>query len=323
MCGKLYGVGTGPGNPEDITVKALRVIRNCDVVVFPGVEKESCYAYRIIKEVFEGIEEKELLFFDFPMTRDESLINSCRNKVSAAISDNLKLGKNVAFLTIGDPTVYSTYFYIQSLVQEAGYETEIVNGVTSFCAVAGRLGISLSEREQEIHIIPASYDIKRALSLNGTLVFMKAGKKLFELKQLLLQRDEFEVKAVSNCGMENEKVYEGIDELDENSGYLTVVIVKRKQIQQASEKKNYSFFQNTACENFPCHKTSSPQNFNCLFCYCPLYALGEKCGGNFTIKENGIKSCINCDFPHKKENYEKVNARFSEIADLMKRNQKR
>ena len=65
------------------------------------------------------------------------------------------------------------------------------------------------------------------------------------------------------------------------------------------EKKAYSFFCNAECEYFPCHKTNDPENFNCLFCYCPLYALGDQCGGNFTYTENGVKDCSNCMIPHK------------------------
>lgn len=89
-----------------------------------------------------------------------------------------------------------------------------------------------------------------------------------------------------------------------------------------AESENYKFFQNTKCEKFPCHAGVASEDFNCLFCYCPLYALGEDCGGNFEIKKNGIKSCINCNFPHKRENYEKINARFGEIAQLIKNNLK-
>ena len=69
------------------------------------------------------------------------------------------------------------------------------------------------------------------------------------------------------------------------------------------EERHYAFFQNTDCEYFPCHKTAHPERFNCLFCYCPLYALGRECGGNFCYTESGIKNCVNCMFPHRKENY--------------------
>ena len=80
------------------------------------------------------------------------------------------------------------------------------------------------------------------------------------------------------------------------------------------EQGNYSFFQHTACEYFPCHKTEHPEDFNCLFCYCPLYALGRRCGGNCTYTENGIKDCTACTFPHRRENYDALLARRKEQA---------
>ena len=82
---------------------------------------------------------------------------------------------------------------------------------------------------------------------------------------------------------------------------------------------HYRYYQNKECEYFPCHKTAHEENFNCLFCYCPLYALADRCGGNFTYLENGIKDCSNCLFPHKQENYDKVNERFAEVAELAKK----
>lgn len=69
--------------------------------------------------------------------------------------------------------------------------------------------------------------------------------------------------------------------------------------------KHYAFFQNTECEYFPCHKINDIEDFNCLFCYCPLYMTGERCGGNYHYT-NGIKDCSDCLFPHQKNNYEKV-----------------
>ena len=82
--------------------------------------------------------------------------------------------------------------------------------------------------------------------------------------------------------------------------------------------KAYSFFQNTKCEYFPCHNTKKPEDFNCLFCYCPLYALGERCGGNFYYNERGIKVCTNCMFPHVRANYGKVLDKYPMIAEVAK-----
>ena len=79
---------------------------------------------------------------------------------------------------------------------------------------------------------------------------------------------------------------------------------------------SYKFFQNKACEYFPCHQGAEPERFNCLFCFCPLYALGDKCGGNFRYTEDGIKDCSGCRVPHVPENYDRICSRFAEIAEL-------
>ena len=83
--------------------------------------------------------------------------------------------------------------------------------------------------------------------------------------------------------------------------------------------KHYSYFQNKECEYFPCHAGANPENFSCLFCYCPLYALGDRCGGAFRYTEDGYKDCSGCQIPHKRENYGHINSRYSDIAELAKK----
>ena len=82
---------------------------------------------------------------------------------------------------------------------------------------------------------------------------------------------------------------------------------------------NYEFFQNTKCEYFPCHKTDHPECFSCLVCYCPLYALGENCGGNFTYTENGIKDCSACLRPHLRENYEAISRETEKVIQFVRK----
>ena len=125
---------------------------------------------------------------------------------AAAIMAYLDKGMDVAFPTLGDPTVYSTYIYVHKRVQAAGYETEIVSGITSFCAVAARLNTGLVEKAEPLHVIPASYQIEEALKLSGTKVLMKAGKKMAEVKKILLEQ-QIPASMIENCGMENERIY--------------------------------------------------------------------------------------------------------------------
>ncbi len=83
--------------------------------------------------------------------------------------------------------------------------------------------------------------------------------------------------------------------------------------------KHYAYYQNTACEYFPCHAGADGKNFNCLFCYCPLYALGDRCGGAFRYLENGFKDCSGCLIPHKKENYGKILSHYQDICELARK----
>ncbi|EGT3747355.1 TPA: cysteine-rich small domain-containing protein [Clostridioides difficile] len=80
--------------------------------------------------------------------------------------------------------------------------------------------------------------------------------------------------------------------------------------------ENYKFFNHKDCEFFPCHKTNKPEEFNCLFCYCPLYALGENCGGNFRYTDKGIKNCSSCILPHKKDNYNYIMSKFQDLVKI-------
>lgn len=224
----FYGIGVGPGEPENMTLKALRTIEKCDVIVLPNKNKEECYAYKIVRQVYAEIDSKTLLFLDFPMCKDSEELETAHNKIYMEISKYLEDG-DVAFLTIGDPTIYSTYSYIEHQARLDGYEVSMISGVTSFCAAAARLGISLGLGSEKIHIIPGSGE--EFVWYGDTCVYMKSGRKLSELINSLNELSKTQricVYAVSNCGMDNEKVYYSIDELnsDENIPYITVVIVK-------------------------------------------------------------------------------------------------
>ena len=92
-----------------------------------------------------------------------------------------------------------------------------------------------------------------------------------------------------------------------------------KPLSTKPEECRYSFFQHTQCEFFPCHKTAKPEDFNCLFCYCPLYALGDKCGGNFAYVGDGIKDCSGCLVPHGRGSYSYITKKVPELAELARK----
>ena len=225
MTGKLYGVGVGPGDPELLTLKALRLIKEAPVIAVPGTVPENTVAYKIVVQAYPALAEKELLPIDMPMTKDHAKLRESHERGAKAVAAVLDQGKDVVFLTLGDTTVYSTYLYVHHRVEEMGYATEIVSGITSFCAVAARLNIGLVEKHEELHVIPASYQIEEALQLPGTKVLMKAGKKMAEVKATIKRLGASAVM-IENCGMPNEKIYRSVDEIPEDAGYYSLIFIK-------------------------------------------------------------------------------------------------
>ncbi len=227
MEGTLFGVGVGPGDPDLMTYKAVETIERCQVLAVPARGKEHAVSYKIAAGKVKHIEEKECLNLDTPMTKDRQILEENYKKAAEKIINELKKGKDVAYLTLGDPTVYSTYIYIHRIVKEKGYHVEIINGIPSFCASLARLGDSLADRCEQLHIIPSSYAITDALEYPGTKVLMKSASKLGEVKEELVRNHrEAEVKMVENCGMPEEHIYENIDEIPETAGYYTLLVVK-------------------------------------------------------------------------------------------------
>ena len=222
--GKLYGVGVGPGDPELLTKKAERVLRVADVVAVPDKGAGEKTALNIVADLVAG---KELLYCPTPMVRDRAVLDGCYEKIAGDICALLDAGKAVAFITLGDPTVYSTYIYVHKKVLARGYDAELVPGVPSFCAVAARLNTSLCEGAERLLIVPASHDAADCLDIRANKVFMKAGKAIGELQAQLAERGLLDKAAlVANCGMEGELVCPHFADMTDGTGYFSIVLVK-------------------------------------------------------------------------------------------------
>jgi precorrin-2/cobalt-factor-2 C20-methyltransferase len=228
MTGTLYGVGVGPGDPELMTLKAVKIIRNCEVIAVPLAGGGDRIALSIAARAVPEVLDKKLLDVDMPMTRDARILQDSHEKAAAQIVERLESGVSVSFLTLGDPTIYSTYIYVHRIVKEKGYHVEIIPGVPSFCAVSAKLGDSLVDASQPLHVIPGSYgNVGENLAMRGTKVLMKSGKSFEEVKASLSTAKLLgNAKMVVNCGMENERVFDSVDEATESSGYFTIIVVK-------------------------------------------------------------------------------------------------
>lgn len=229
MAGILYGTGVGPGDPELLTLKAARLIRENEVIALPGANARETAAYQIAVQAVPELAEKTLLSLDMPMTHDRAWREHCHDLAADAVEEYLKKGENVIFLTLGDPAVYSTYLYIEKRIAARGYQTEMVSGIPSFCAAAARLGIPLSEWNEPIHVIPAVHRLDQELDQPGTYVLMKSGKKMDQVKEML-RRSGRDVVMVENCGMPGEKVYRSVEEIPDSAGYYSLIIAKEGRL---------------------------------------------------------------------------------------------
>lgn len=234
MTGKLYGIGVGPGDPELLTLKAARLIRACEVLAVPGTVKEETIAYRIVYQVVPEIVKKECLALDMPMTKDRELLENSHRMAFEQLRQCLDQGKDVAFLTLGDPCIYSTYIYMHQRALQAGYQTEIISGIPSFCAVSAKLNQGLVEKSQMLHIIPSTYGLEQGLKLPGTKILMKAGRKLKQVKEQVQTEiscgKQLQVSMIENCGMPEEQIYQDIQEVPDMAGYYTLMIVKEQEV---------------------------------------------------------------------------------------------
>jgi len=227
MPAKLYGVGVGPGDPMLMTYKAVEVIKRCPVIAIPGTAKENTLSFQIARQMIENIEDKEILCLNCPMTKDLEILEKSYSEASEIIISYLSKGKDVAFLTIGDPTVYSTYIYIHRYINNIGYETEIINGVPSFCASAALINDSLADRAEQIHIIPSSYDLENIFSLNGTIILMKTGHKIEQLKKYI-QFSNRKAILIENAGLADEKLYFDVNDFPDQVSYFSTIILKQR-----------------------------------------------------------------------------------------------
>lgn len=240
MSGILYGTGTGPGEAELLTLKAVRLIRSCDMIAVPVSDStlkepciweggmpylDRCAAYQIVLPEVPEIQKKPVLCLPMPMMKEKEELKRIHDAGAKKVEEYLDEGMNIAFLTLGDPSIYSTYLYIHKRVQKDGYQAVIIPGIPSFCAAAAALNLGLAENKEEIHILPASYGIEEGLKLSGTKILMKTGKKMPYVKETVkASNDRFWM--VENCGMENEKIYENPDDVPEKSSYYSLIVIK-------------------------------------------------------------------------------------------------
>ena len=225
--GKLYGIGVGVGDPENITLKAIKVLRDIDVIVLPEAKTgEGSTAFDIVKEYIK--EDVEQIFLEFPMIKELETRKIFRKNNADIIKNELEKGKNVAFLTIGDPMTYSTYNYVLEYLDKDTI-VETVAGINSFNSIAARLNIPLVIGDEDLKVISVNKntDFHKEIENNDNLVFMKISRSFDKIKKAILETgNKDNLIIVSDCGKDTEKVYTDIEKMKEVPYFSTLILKK-------------------------------------------------------------------------------------------------
>ena len=226
--GKLIGIGVGPGDTELVTLKAAKVLKSVPVVFSPKSSKEKeSIALSIVRPILEERKDyKRLMIVEpiFPMIENKKELEKIWTSASELISQYLNTGRDVAFITLGDPSIFSTYSYVQKRLIDK-YEIETIPGITSFTACAAAKNKALVEQNDILTIVPKIDDrLEEILDYSDSIVLMKASRNTSRLESTIEDKKRpKEIYSVQNCTRENEKIIEGFSN---EKPYLTTNIIQ-------------------------------------------------------------------------------------------------
>ena len=229
--GKLYGIGVGPGDSELLTLKAVKILDEILVICSPrsAPNKESI-ALSIVSPIIKKRKDfNELAILEpvFPMTEDSLTLEKHWDEASKLIANFLNKGLDVAFITLGDPSIYSTFSYVQKRLENS-YSIEIIPGITSFSACASSIKKPLVEKDDILIVVPKIKDnFEIFMDIGDTIALMKISRNKEELEHKINDHNrEKEIFSVENCTMENEKIFNGFIK---SNPYLSTTIIKFKK----------------------------------------------------------------------------------------------
>ena len=232
--GTLYGIGVGPGDPELITLKAVRILGTVDII-FAAASTKNDYstAYSIAEpHLKNGVEVIQL---GFPMTKDPDELDKAWQANARIVAAELDKGRNAAFLTLGDPLTYSTYGYLQRTLLNLDPDTRLraVPGITSFHAAAARVGFVLAESRESVLITSGVSDkdrLEAQLDVADNAVILKAYKNFEEIRDTLTRlRLADKTVLVSRLGMEGESILTDIKDAPDKPHYFSLALVKKNE----------------------------------------------------------------------------------------------
>lgn len=234
--GKLYGVGVGPGAPDLITLRAVNRLRKAECIAIPRKDRFSpSVAWKTAEPAVGQVPGQERLFLNFPMTKDPEVLRPAWEKAFREIETRLSAGKSVAFITEGDPFVYSTFIYLYQHARETWPEVtiEVVPAVTSLSAVPISAGIPVADGQQRIAVIPASYgtdDLRTILRMFDTVLLMKVTSVMPQVVEALEAEGLLNSAVyVSKATMPEERIVTDVAGMkNDRCDYFAMVVVCKK-----------------------------------------------------------------------------------------------
>lgn len=230
--GKLYGIGVGPGDPELLTLKAYKILQKADVIFCPEKKKGAgSFAFDIIKEHIKDSKAR-IVDLEYPMHYHGDELKKMWQENGRIISEYLKGEKTGAFITLGDPSVYSTFMYTLPYIEAFGTEIEVIPGIPSFCAAAAISRTPLTAWDEDLLVAPvrknSPEDLTKLLKEHDNVVFMKPSSDKEALLTAIKESGrENSFVLVEKAGTKEQRLICDCNELKENDiPYLSLMILK-------------------------------------------------------------------------------------------------
>ena len=236
----LIGIGVGPGDPDLLTVKAVKAIKNADIIMCPASKEDRpSIALSVVSSLIDKSKNQEIVKLIFPMTKDKDILEETWKKNARIMAQKVLLGKNVVYLTVGDPYLYSTWIYMHKDLKEnhPSMEISVIPGIVSMFTFASKAGVSIAEGADKVAIIPSCYDlssVKEIAKNSETMVFLKDGRYFDQVIDVLKESgfpDDSIFAIGQDLGTENEIIRKmTLGEVNDESlttKYFSILVVKR------------------------------------------------------------------------------------------------
>jgi len=236
----LIGIGVGPGDPELLTVKAVKAIQNADIIMCPASnEDRPSIALSVVSSIIDKSKNQEIIKLIFPMTKDKDVLEQTWKRNAKIMAETVLSGKNVVYLTVGDPFLYSTWIYMHKDLKEnyPDMNISVIPGIVSIFTFASKVGVSVAEGAEKVAIIPSCYDlssVKEIAKHAESMIFLKDGRYFDQVIKVLKESgfpDDSIFAIGQDLGTENEIIRKmTLGEVNDGTlttKYFSILVVKR------------------------------------------------------------------------------------------------